>query len=133
MPTLGRLWWIPLVVLIGIFVKALLLTPWVAGKAEDAALAALAGENLGAVQFVEVSGVDGLGGDGLNVVLEGPADSELAAIAAVESADEIDTVSYRVVDGQAGAADAHADNGAADTADSTGAASDDRDQEPEEE
>ncbi len=110
MRTLRRWWWIPLVALIGIFLKALLLTPWVAGKAEDAALTALGSEGLGAVEFVEVDGVDGWGGDGLNVVLTGPASDRAAAIAVVEARDEVKTVTYRALDGNG---DGDGDDGAA--------------------
>ena len=88
-------WWIPLVAVVGISLKALLLTPWVAGAAEDAAVAALRAEGLGSVRFVEVDGVHGLGGEGLDVVLEGPAVDEAAAIAAVEATEEVRRVTYR--------------------------------------
>jgi outer membrane protein OmpA-like peptidoglycan-associated protein len=88
-------WWVLAVALLAIVLKALLLTPWVAGKAEDAAVTALAAEGLGDVGWVGVDGVDGLGGDGLNVILEGPAGDEAAAVAAVEAREEVDQVIYR--------------------------------------
>lgn len=97
--TLKRLWWIPLVTLITIVLKALLLTPWVAGEAEDAAVAALRAENLVAVTWVGLDGVGSFGRNGLDVMIEGPAADEAAAVAAVEARDEIDTVTYRVVAG----------------------------------
>ncbi|MGH1491115.1 MAG: OmpA family protein [Acidimicrobiales bacterium] len=103
MGTLKRWWWIPLVALIGIFLKALLLTPWVSGKAETASIDALQANNIAAVDFVEVDGVSGLGGDGLNVVLEGPAADEAAAVAAVEARDEVNNVIYRPTDDGAAA------------------------------
>lgn len=98
MGTLKRWWWIPLIALIGIFLKGLLLVPWVTGKAETAAIGALEANNLGAVDFVEVNGVDGLGGEGLNVVLEGPAADETAAVAAVAAREEVNKVTYRPTD-----------------------------------
>ncbi len=103
MGTLKRWWWIPLIALVGIFLKALLLVPWVTGKAETAAIDALQANNLGAVEFVEVDGVDGLGGEGLNVVLEGPAADEAAAVAAVAAREEVDKVVYRPIDDGAAA------------------------------
>lgn len=105
MGTLKRWWWIPLIALIGIFLKGLLLVPWVTGKAETAAIDALQANNLGAVEFVEVNGVDGLGGDGLNVVLEGPAGDEAAAVAAVAAREEVNKVIYRPTDDGAAVAE----------------------------
>lgn len=106
MRALRRWWWIPVAALLAIALKALLLTPWVAGKAEDAAIAALDADGLSAADFVEVDGVSGLGGDGLNVVVEGPAGDQVAAVAALEARDEINNVIYRPIgDGAASPAE----------------------------
>lgn len=98
MRTLRNWWWIPLVALIALFLKAALLTPWVASKVEDAAVEALRVEGLDRVSFVAIDGADGLGGDGLNVVLEGPAADRSLAISVVQATEEIDRVSYRSSD-----------------------------------
>lgn len=98
MSRFGRWWWIVPAALAAILLKGLLLTAWVAGQVEDAALRALGSADLEAVEFV---GVDGVGLDGLSVVLEGPAADEGAAIAAVEAEDTIATVIYRVFQGGA--------------------------------
>ncbi len=90
-------WWIPVLAVVGLLLKAALLTPWIAGKSEDAAVGALQGDGLSSVDFVEVSGVDGIGANGLNVVLEGPPGDEVAAVAVVEGLDEVDSVVYRPV------------------------------------
>lgn len=74
------------------------------GRAADAATAALEGAGLdSAVSYVGLQGrgLDGIGGDGLNVVLEGPAANQEAAIAAVERQRQVDSVEYRVTEGDA--------------------------------
>jgi hypothetical protein len=98
MRTVRNWWWIPLVAVFALFLKAALLTPWVAARVEDAAVEALRSEGLDRVAFVSIDGVDGLGGDGMNVVLEGPAVDRSLAISVVQATDEIDRVSYRSSD-----------------------------------
>ena len=98
MRTESNWWWIPLVAVFALFLKAALLTPWVAARVEDAAVEALRSEGLDRVAFVSIDGVDGLGGDGMNVVLEGPAVDRSLAISVVQATDEIDRVSYRSSD-----------------------------------
>lgn len=102
MRTVRNWWWIPLVALLALFLKAALLTPWVAAKVEDAAVDALRAEGLDRVAFVSIDGADGIGGDGLNVVLEGPAADRSLAISVVQATDEVDRVSYRSSDGSGG-------------------------------
>jgi len=94
------LWWlVPLGALFCALVMGLLVARSLAAEAEDGTLAALDGAGLGtSVDFVGVDGFDGMGRDGLNVTVEGPASAESAAIAAVEERSGIDRVSYRVTD-----------------------------------
>ena len=96
---------LPLVLLAGLIIKAVILVPWVGGRVQSAAEAALAADGVDAVSYVGMDGLDGIGLDGLNVVLEGPPGAESAAVAAVEARSEIDRVIYRVVDEPAAPAD----------------------------
>lgn len=98
MRTFRNWWWIPLVAVLAVFLKAAMLTPWVAGKVEDSAVDALRNEGLKRVTFVSVEGVDGLGGDGVNVLLEGPASDRSLAISVVQATEEVDRVTYRSSD-----------------------------------
>ncbi len=81
---------------------ALLEANRVAGAVRTGAEAALDGVGLGAdVSYIGIDGFDGIGRDGLNVTLEGPASAEQAAIDAVRARSEVDQVTYRVIDGTA--------------------------------
>lgn len=119
MQALRRWWWVPLVVLLGLTLKAFMVASWVSGTVETAAVDTLGAEGLDGVNFVEVSGVDDLGADGLNVVVEGPAGDESATVAALEARDEINEVVYRPLAGGAiaGATDSDTDDAAADSDD----------------
>lgn len=50
------------------------------------------------VSFEGIDGFEGIGRDGLNIVLEGPASAEEAALDAVRALSEIDQVTYRATD-----------------------------------
>ena len=91
-----RFWLIALAALIVLSLKALLVTSMVAGRVEDAAVAALADGGISGVEYAGVDGVSSLGADGLDVVLEGPAAAETAAVAAVAGREEVSNVVYRV-------------------------------------
>ncbi len=92
-----RWWWlIPLVALLCSLVMGGIFALRAAGLAKDGALAALDGAGLGAVEYVGIEGLDGIGNDGLNVILEGPASAETAAVEAVQARAEVDRVIYRV-------------------------------------
>lgn len=107
MRALRRWWWIPLAALLAILVKAFLVSGIVAGMATDGAAEALATAGLdSSVDVVEVSGVNGFGADGLNVVLAGPASQEQAAVAAVAAREEVDEVAYNVTSNDLAPADA---------------------------
>ncbi len=94
-----RMWLIALAVVSVVALKALLVTSWVASEVEDAAVEALAAQRLSDVEFVEVDGIAGLGADGLDVVLAGPAADRAAAIAAVGGTGKVAGVTYRSIDG----------------------------------
>ncbi len=100
----SRFWIAALAVLFALAVKALLVSSWVAAEVEDAVVDALSAEGLAEVDFVEVDGVPGIGGDGIDVVLRGPEADRDAAIAAVRAREEIADVVYRPIDGDASAA-----------------------------
>lgn len=121
MQALRRWWWVPIAVLLGLILKAFLVTGWVTGKVETAAIDTLGAEGLDGVSFVEVSGVDDLGADGLNVVVEGPAADEAATVAALEARDEINQVVYRPLAGGALAGGANDDADDSDSADAEAA------------
>ncbi len=95
----GRWGW--LVVLAAILccgIMAWLTADQVAGTVRTGAESALDGAGLGSdVAFAGIDGFDGIGRDGLNVTLEGPAAAESAAIEAVRARSEVDQVSYRVI------------------------------------
>jgi outer membrane protein OmpA-like peptidoglycan-associated protein len=100
MNDLRRWWWVPVLgALLCGGITALLVTNWVAGRVEDGAVAALeaAGLDTG-VDYVGVDGLNGIGRDGVNVVLEGPAADEAAAVEAVAARSEVDQVVFRVVE-----------------------------------
>ena len=96
----GRWGWIALLgALICSGFMALLMADRVADSVQAGAEAALDGVGLGDdVEFSGIDGFDGIGRDGLNVVLEGPAAAEVAAVDAVRARSEVDQVSYRVID-----------------------------------
>ncbi len=101
-----RSWWLwPLLgMLLCAAIMGLIMASAARGRAADAAVAALEGAGLdSAVSYVGLQGrgLDGLGGDGLNVVLEGPAANQDAAVQAVRSRDQIDNVEYRITEGDA--------------------------------
>ncbi len=112
----GTWWWlsllIPILVCSGIM--GLLLSNGAANEVRDSSVAALDGAGLGAA--VDFAGIEGFGGDGINVVLEGPASAEAAAVEAVKARSQVENVTYRVTDDDATAepedevdADAEAD------------------------
>ena len=68
----------------------------------DAAETALNAEGLDQVRFVSVEGIDGLGQDGVTVLLEGPASDRSLAISVVQATDEVNRVIYRTTDGSTG-------------------------------
>lgn len=100
-----RRWWVlPLILLLGLILKGLILLPFVGGRVQNVAEAALAAEGINSVNYIEMDGLGGGAGlDGLDVVLEGPAGAEASAVAAVEARGEIDQVTYRVTDDPAAA------------------------------
>ncbi len=103
MNDLRKWWWVPVLgALLCGGITALLVTSGVAGLVEDGAVAALeaAGLDTG-VDYVGVDGLSGIGRDGVNVVLEGPAADEAAAVEAVSARSEVDEVVYRVVESDA--------------------------------
>lgn len=83
---------------------ALLTADRVGNAVRNGTEAALDGVGLGAeVSYEGIDGFDGIGRDGLNIVLEGPASAEEAALDAVRARSEVDQVTYRVIDGGDGA------------------------------
>lgn len=95
----GRWGWIAvLAALVCCGFMAWLMTDRVAGSVSGGAEAALDGIGLGDdVDYIGIEGFDGIGRDGLNVTLEGPASAEEAAVDAVRSRSEVDQVTYRVI------------------------------------
>ena len=78
-------------------VMAWLTAARMASTVEAASEAALDEVGLGGVvDYAGIEGFDGIGRDGLNVELEGPASAEQAAVDAVRGRSEVDQVSYRV-------------------------------------
>ncbi len=70
-----------------------------ASASTDAATSALADQQLDAnVSVVGIEGSDGFASDGLNIILEGPASEEQAAVAAVKTQDAVNSVVYRPTD-----------------------------------
>ena len=103
MRSLGIGKWLPMLGLICCGVMAWLYAGILAGQAEDGARSALDAAGLEAVvDYGGVDGFDGIGRDGLNVVLEGPASAEILAVEAVQSRSEIDRVIYRVAEAGTG-------------------------------
>ncbi|MEM7276415.1 MAG: hypothetical protein AAF547_25305 [Actinomycetota bacterium] len=102
MRTSRNWWWVPLVAVFALVLKAGLLAPWVAAAVEDAAVSALQEEGLDQVSFVSVDGVDGPFATGMQVTLTGPAIDRSLAIAVVSATDEIDGVTYRSSDRSSG-------------------------------
>ncbi|MEM7275685.1 MAG: hypothetical protein AAF547_21595 [Actinomycetota bacterium] len=104
MPTFKSWWWVPLSGLLGVAAMAALVTSWVVAGVTDAASDALVDEGLTGVEVVGIDGGPSLGGDGLIVVLEGPAGLRSAAIVAVQASPEVDRVVYRstALQGEAG-------------------------------
>ena len=101
MGSLTRWWWFfpVLGALICGGIMALLVSGNVADEARDGALVALDGVGLGDdVAYAGIEGFDGMGGDGLNVILEGPRSAETEAVTAVEARSEVDRVIYRPTD-----------------------------------
>lgn len=96
----GRWGWIAvLAALICCGIMALLTAGRVAAAVRTGAEAALDGAGVGAeVSYEGIDGFDGIGRDGLNIVLEGPASAEETALDAVRARSEIDQVTYRVID-----------------------------------
>ena len=96
----GRWGWIAvLAALVCCGFMALLTATRVATAVRTGTEAALDGVGLGAdVSYVGIDGFDGIGRDGLNIVVEGPASAEEAALDAVRARSEIDQVTYRVID-----------------------------------
>lgn len=87
---LRRWWLIPLGALLGLLFKGLLLAAFASGGVSSAV-----GDVLPAgVAYDGISGVSGLGGDGANIVLRGPAGEEAAAVAAAKGLDEVNSVEY---------------------------------------
>ena len=102
-----RWWWLlPLVALCCAFIVGGCEAIRVGGLAEDGVAAALDGAGLGStVEYVGFDGFDGIGRNGLNVTLEGPASAEAAAVAAVEAREEVDRVIYRITEDDTAVAD----------------------------
>lgn len=96
----GRWGWIAvLAALLCCGFMALLTAGRVTTTVRNGAEAALDGAGLGAdVTYEGIDGFDGIGRDGLNIVLEGPASAEESALDAVRARSEIDRVTYRVID-----------------------------------
>jgi len=95
-------WWlILLIALTALIIGAGLLTKYVANKADDAAVSALSSEGISGVSYAGLNGFQELGSDGLDIVLEGPANLETAAVSAVKSRNEIDDVKYVVTNATA--------------------------------
>ena len=63
----------------------------------DRTTGSAAGNNANGVSIVEVTGADGFGARGMNLVLEGPAALEAEAVAAAEAMESVDTVTYNVI------------------------------------
>jgi outer membrane protein OmpA-like peptidoglycan-associated protein len=106
----GWWWLVPLGALLCALATGWFITDRVAGYAEEGALNALEGAGLGStVDFVGVDGFDGMGREGLNVILEGPASAEAAAVEAVQARSEVDEVIYRTA-GDSATADNTDDN-----------------------
>lgn len=119
MQDLRRWWWLPVLgALVCGGITALLTANWVAGRVEDGAVAALEAAGLDAgVDYVGVDGLSGIGRNGVNVVLEGPAADMTAAVEAVSARSEIDEVVYRAVDDDAAGGETAGDEAGADAGD----------------
>jgi len=111
MRRLGRWGWIAVLAALACCgIMALLEANRVADAVQTGAEAALNGVGLGdTVSYAGIDGFDGIGRDGLNITLEGPASAEEDAVDAVRARSEVDQVTYRVIDDEPAEAEAEVD------------------------